>query len=137
MSNSDLLLKRANQSLRSAELLSKEGDTEAAASRVYYACFYTAQALLANLGLKFARHGQVIAQFGFHFSKTQLLDPRFHKLLSETFELRWMADYQVEVSVDPEVVSGLIPECREFITAASRYLEGLEKTSSEGSEGET
>lgn len=125
MTKSDLLLERADRSLRSAEILLQEGDAEAAASRIYYTCFYTAQALLATRGMKFSRHGQVIAQYGRYFSKTRLLDPRFQKLLKTTFELRGMADYQVEVPIEPEVVGDLIPECRQFIEAAVDYLEKL------------
>jgi uncharacterized protein (UPF0332 family) len=132
MTKSDLLLERADRSLRSAEILLTEGDAEAAASRIYYTCFYTAQALLATRGLKFSRHGQVIAQYGRYFSKTRLLDPRFQKLLKTTFELRGMADYQVEVPIESEIVSNLIPECRQFIAAASRYIEELKTPPDEG-----
>jgi uncharacterized protein (UPF0332 family) len=122
MTRSDLILEKATRALRLAERLFTEEETDFAASKVYYAYFYTAQALLTAKELKFARHGQVIAQYGLHFSKTQALDPRFHKLLDRAFGLRQIADYQIEVVIDPEAVGTLISECREFIDAASRYL---------------
>jgi uncharacterized protein len=136
MTKTELLLKKANGALRSATLLLREGEIEAAASRLYYACFHTAQALLATRDLKFSRHGQVIAQYGLHFSKTRLLDPKYHKLLDRAFQLRWVADYQVEVPIGPEAVSNLIPECQQFIASASRYFENLNKPIPEKEEPE-
>lgn len=38
---------------------------------------------------------------------------------------RALADYQVEVPIDPEAVEELIQGGREFLEAASPYLEGL------------
>ena len=134
MTKSDLLMEKANRALHVAERLLAEGDADFAASSTYYACFYTAQALLVTRALKFSRHGQVIAQYGLYFSKTRILDPKFHKLLDTTFELRQVADYQVEVSVDPEAVIELIAGSRQFIAAASEYLEQLQGQSSDPKE---
>ena len=128
MTRPDLLLKKATRALRLAERLFAEEETDFAASKVYYAYFYTAQALLAAKDLKFTRHGQVIAQYGLHFSKTQILDPRFHKLLDRAFGLRQIADYQVEVAIDSDAVGTLISECQVFIDAASTYLREFEET---------
>ena|SRR5215218_5603623 len=131
MTKSDLLMEKASRALHAAERLLAEGDADFAASHTYYACFYTAQALLVTRELQFSRHGQVIAQYGRHFSKTRILDPRFHKLLDTTFELRQIADYQVEVPVESEAVGELIVESRQFIVAASEYLEQLQGESSD------
>ncbi len=66
-----------------------------------------AQALLLSRGLRFSRHGQVIAQYGRHFARTGLLDPRFHRLLNRAFRLRQLADYAAAPTFDPEVVKEL------------------------------
>jgi uncharacterized protein (UPF0332 family) len=125
MTEPQLLLNKAARTIQSAERLLRDGDTDFSASTIYYACFYIAEALLLTRGLHFARHGQVHAQYGFHFARTKLLDPAFHRLLDDAFELRQAADYQVEVTIDPEVVQGLIEGTRRFLAAAFRYLEEL------------
>lgn len=131
MRQSDLYLQKADRALLAAERLLEHEDWDFAASRIYYAYFYTAQALLLTQDLRFARHGQVIAQFGRYFAKTKLIDSRFHNLLDMAFELRQVADYQVEVPIDPDVVTNLLKEGRHFIEAAYRYLDQLSESKGE------
>jgi uncharacterized protein (UPF0332 family) len=134
MNEPDLLMEKAQRSIQAAERLLADGDADFAVSRTYYAYFYTAQALLATRGIDLSRHGQVIAQYGLHFSKTRALDPVFHNWFNKAFKLRQLADYQVEVPVDPEDVTDLLSGCRTFIVAASEYLEQLQGQSSDPKE---
>ena len=118
------LLAKARRSFEAAEGLLEDGHADFAASRAYYGCFYTAEALLFSKGLSYSRHSQVVAQFGRHFAKTVELDVRYHRLLIEAFGLRQAADY----SAAPETVSEedaehTIREGKEFLTAAREYLE--------------
>jgi uncharacterized protein (UPF0332 family) len=122
---SALLLEKARKSLRVGREILVGGSPEFASSRVYYAFFYTAQALLVTQRLSFSRHGQVIAQYGLRFSKTKILDPAFHTALGEAFQLRQVGDYQVEVPVEYDAVDRLAAICEQFIEAASRYIAGL------------
>lgn len=69
-------LAKARRYLRSAELLSDDGDVDSAVSRLYYAQFFVAEALLDALGLAFSSHRAVISAFGEHFSLTGELDLR-------------------------------------------------------------
>jgi uncharacterized protein (UPF0332 family) len=128
---SHLFLEKARRSLQVAEEILASGSPDFAASRLYYAYFYAAQALLATKGLSFNRHGQVIAQYGRHFSKTSILDPKFHKSIGTAFELRQLGDYQAEVSIEPEMVVDLASTCRQFIDAASTYIEGISEPPAE------
>ena len=58
---------------------------------------------------RYSRHGQeVVAQYGRHFASEGRLDRRYHRFLGRAFELRQLADYAVEVDVDPALVSELI-----------------------------
>ena len=135
MKNFDPLLEKAGRSLDIAELLLRHGSPEFSASRAYYAYFYIAQALLGSQGLKFSRHGQVLAQYGLFFAKTQVLDPSYHKLLGSAFDLRQLADYQVEVPIESELVEELIVGGRSFLKAASDYLANLPEPPSGGDAG--
>jgi uncharacterized protein (UPF0332 family) len=85
------LLEKAARSFDAAERLLQAGDNDFGASRTYYGYFYIAQALLLSMGLSYGRHGQVVAQYGLHFAKTQRLAPAFHRLLDRAFEIRHTA----------------------------------------------
>jgi uncharacterized protein (UPF0332 family) len=136
MKNLDLLLEKAGRSLDAAESLLKQGSPDFAASRTYYGYFYVAQALLESQGLRFSRHGQVLAQYGRLFAKTKILDPSFHRLLDSAFGLRQLADYQVEVEIESEIVEELIVGGRSFLQTASSYLAGLPELQSGGGDGQ-
>lgn len=71
-----LLLEKAARSFDAAERLLQAGDNDFGASRTYYGYFYIAQALLLSMGLSYGRHGQVVAQYGLHFAKTNGSTPR-------------------------------------------------------------
>jgi uncharacterized protein (UPF0332 family) len=120
----DNLLVKAQRSFEAAESLLEDGHADFAASRAYYGCFYTAEALLFSKGLSYSRHAQVVAQFGRHFAKTGELDAGFHRLLIEALGLWQAADY----SATPETVSEedakhTIKEGKRFLAAAREYLE--------------
>jgi uncharacterized protein (UPF0332 family) len=129
------LLEKAARSIDAAEVLLEKGHLDFAASRAYYACFYAAEALLLSRGLEFSSHGQVLAQYGRHFSKTRALDPAYHTLLANAFDLRHLADYQTEVPIKLEVVLDVISGGRRFLKAAADYLETLPEAA-EGGRGE-
>lgn len=126
MSESTPLLEKAERSLLAAEQLFAAGHLDFAASRAYYACFYIAEGLLLSRGLEFSRHGQVIAQYGYHFARTAILDPAFHNLLIQGFSLRQVADYDDSPDLpEAEVVLELIREGHRFLEAAKGFLTSL------------
>jgi uncharacterized protein (UPF0332 family) len=116
------LLEKAKRSFDVAEATLEQGHADFAISRAYYGCFYIAQAMLLSTGLEYASHGQVVAQFGLHFAKTNKLDPTFHRLLSRAFQLRQGADYATSVVIEPEWVQEILEEGRRFLAAAFSYL---------------
>ncbi len=118
----EALLEKAERSFAAADLLLDSGDADFAASRAYYGYFYAAEALLLSEGLRYSRHGQVVAQYGRHFASAGRLDPRYHRFLGRAFDLRQLADYSAEADVDAAVVSELIEVGEAFLEAAREYL---------------
>lgn len=116
------LLEKAERSLTVAEELLGSGHADFAASRLYYGCFYIAEALLLYEGLRFSRHGQVLAQYGRLFAKPERLDRSYHRLLERTFSLRQIADYSAEAEINPTEISNLVSHGSEFLHAARAYL---------------
>ncbi|HSS51745.1 MAG TPA: HEPN domain-containing protein, partial [Thermoanaerobaculia bacterium] len=122
MTRIQILLRRAKKTFRVAEGLLRDDAPEDAAARVYYGYFYVAQALLLTEGLRFSSHGQILGQYGLRFAQPEKLDRRFHRLLRRAFELRQVADYQVEIAIDPDNVAELIEEGKAFLAAAVALL---------------
>lgn len=117
------LLFKAGRSFEAAASLLAEGHPDFAASRAYYGCFYIAEALLLSEGESYSRHSQVVAQFGRSFAKTSEMDPRYHRLLIESFELRQTADYSASTeAVSEEDAEHTLREGRIFLDAARDYL---------------
>lgn len=116
------LLDKALDTIEGSELLLKNGKTDIAAGRAYYALFYVAEALLNEKGLKFSKHGDVIGAYGKEFSKTKILDQKFHRWLIEGLDTRLIGDYHVNTRIDAGIVEDMIRQAHEFLEAARKYL---------------
>lgn len=116
------LLEKAIDTIEGAELLLNHEKTDLAAGRAYYALFYTAEALLNENGLQFSKHGDVIGAYGKEFSKTKILDQKFHRWLIEGFDTRLIGDYHVDTKIENDFVATMINQAREFLEAAQKYL---------------
>jgi uncharacterized protein (UPF0332 family) len=116
------LLEKARRSFDVAEATLEQGHADFAISRAYYGCFYVAQAMLLSEGLEYASHGQVVAQYGFHFARTKRLDPTFHRILNRAFQLRQGADYATSIVIEPAWVREILQGGRRFLAAAVSYL---------------
>lgn len=73
------LLDYADESPQAAKVLIDSGFIGFSAAQSYYTMFYLTEALLLSKGLKFSSHSAVIAAYGKEFSKTNLLDIKFHR----------------------------------------------------------
>ena len=116
------LLDKALDTIESAELLLNHEKTDIAAGRAYYALFYIAEALLNENGLQFSKHGDVIGAYGKHFSKTKLLDQKFHRWLIEGFDTRQIGDYHIDTKIEMDTVATMINQARDFLEAAQKHL---------------
>lgn len=122
MSESDALLIKAERFIRSARLLADDGDFDSAASRLYYAMFFLAEALLAVRGASFSSHAAVISAFGQQFAKTKAIDPRFHRALLTGFSQRQLGDYAVASGLSNVDIESLAADATSFLAAARSWL---------------
>ncbi len=98
MTPQELLLK-ANQALKSAQLLLASGDVDGACNRAYYAMFDAARAGLiavrAPVEAEVARtHSGLIAAFSLHLVKSGLVAVEHGRALNKVEDLRLIADYK-------------------------------------------
>ncbi len=117
------ILDKAKDSLDAAKLLADQGYFDFAASRTYYAMFYTAEALLLARGLSFSSHAAVIANYGKEYSKTKDMDRKFHKYLIAVQDLRSQGDYSYHPGVSESYAREAISWATEFIEATKAYLD--------------
>ena len=111
-------LERAELSILAAQDLASRGYYDFAASRAYYAAFYSATSLLLHEGVEFAKHSAVIASIHQRFVKTGRLDKELGKAINWLFELRGVGDYGGMEHVTRE-------EAEQAIEAAGEFLKGI------------
>ena len=116
------LLEKAERAIQAAEALLAAVGAEFAAGRAYYAMFYTAEALLHERSQTFSKHGALHAAYGKEFTKTGLLDPKFHRWLINAFDVRLQEDYDAETLVSGERVEEMLEQARTFLAAAREFL---------------
>jgi uncharacterized protein (UPF0332 family) len=116
------LLEKAERAIQAAEALLTTVGAEFAAGRAYYAMFYTAEALLHERSQSFSKHGALHAAYGKEFTKSGLLDPKFHRWLLNAFDVRLQEDYDAETLVSGELVEEMLEQARMFLAAAREFL---------------
>lgn len=119
---SEAFLKKAAQSLEAAELLAAQGYLDFAASRAYYAMFYSAEALLLERGLEFTSHKAVVSAFGKEFAKSGEMDQTLHAAFIQAQRLRHAGDYDVGPELDDRHARQALADARRFIDAAKSKL---------------
>jgi uncharacterized protein (UPF0332 family) len=115
------LIDKSERNIKAAEKLIKDNELEIAVSRLYYAMFYCAEALLLSKNLSFSSHKAVIVNFGKEFVKTGIFDEKFHKVLQNAFEDRQEADYEF-VEFEKSEVEEYLNLAKEFLETAKKYL---------------
>jgi uncharacterized protein (UPF0332 family) len=118
-------LEKAQENILSAEILHDKALYDIAASRAYYALFYTAQALLTTRGLSFSKHSAVIAAYGKEFAKTGALDTKFHHWLVDAQDARTIGDYSALIRIPEHKTQEMIAWAKEFLEAARQYIATL------------
>ena len=116
------LMLNAEETLKAAEMLSKEEYLRDAVNRAYYAVFYIAEALLNEKDLRFSKHGTVHRAFAQHYVKTKIFDEKYHKLLTGAFRRRMLGDYEELTRFSSEEVSDVLEQAWDFLKLAKNYL---------------
>ncbi len=89
-------LKLAREKLEVAQALYEKGYYADSISRVYYAMYHAARAVLFIKNVAPIKHSGVIKMFGLHYIKPGIIERVYSKSLSYLKELRENADYEGE-----------------------------------------
>ncbi len=115
-------LNKADHALLVASDLMEQGHVPDAVSKVYYAMFYAAKALLTAEGIDVSKHSAVESAFGYYFAKPGRIDASYHKMLMNARKIREIADYEIDEEIVEPVASVRLDEGREFIIAIKVFL---------------
>ena len=116
------LLRKAQDSLRAARLLDRDGLYDFAVSRAYYVMFYVAEAFLLGQGLSFSKHSAVVAAFGERFAKPGVVPVEFHRYLLDGEDSRHIGDYDIGPGLSPGESEEQIRHAEAFLSLAARLI---------------
>ena len=116
-------MQRAFETLAEAEYSSKGDYYNTAINRLYYACFYAANALLISREIVCETHKGVRTMLSLHFIKNGILSEEHGKTFGNLFQNRQAGDYEDFVYCDEELYNSLRPRAEEFIKAIKNLIE--------------
>ena len=96
--------------------------SNAALNRLYYACFYTATALLFSKNIFTKTHTGVKQMLGLHFISTGQLSLTLGQFYSNIFRSRQGYDYDDFADADMEMVKDFAAIAKEFINESRIIL---------------
>lgn len=117
-------LARADESLRAAEVLLREGLLSDAVGRAYYAAFHAVRALLFSVGLEPRSHRGALHLFNLHFVRTGKLEARHLAALARAQYDRTTADYGAAPRFAVDDAQEEIASARELLAVARALLAG-------------
>lgn len=131
------LMQKSRRALRSARLGLRDGDTDGAVNRSYYAMVSSAQAALLSSGVpedKLPRtHAGLISAFGERVVKSGKVGAEFGRSMNKTEGLRLRADYTGE-QLDLETTEQALADAERFVQSVEQAF-GLQSISAEAVPG--
>jgi len=117
-----ILLRKAEENISAAGILTEQGYYDIAISRLYYAMFYCAEAVLLCENITFSKHSGVISAFGQHFARTGRLSQDLHRSLIEAQDMRNLSDYDMMAVLNRDAAEGQLVKARVFLQTVSVFL---------------
>ena len=117
-----LRLQNAKDTLIELPVLIEHGFWNTTVSRMYYACYYAASALLLGSKIEANTHNGVKTQLSMHFVRTGHLSLDHGATFSLLFEKRQASDYSDFAYCDLALVNTLRPRAEAFINAMEQLI---------------
>ena len=117
-----LRLNNARQTLEDAKIIADNKLWKAAANRLYYACFYAANALMVKFGFIAKTHSGIIRLLGLHFVSKNLIDGELGDMYYKLFSLRQKGDYDDWIVVNESDIIPLFAPAEKFIAEIENLI---------------
>jgi hypothetical protein len=111
---------RANETIIEAKEALELNHLILAVNRIYYACFYSVEALMLTRDFSTKNHGVLKGEFNKAFIHSGILDKKYYKILSNAFENRQTGDYGDFVKFNKDEVLNSLMEAEDFITEINK-----------------
>lgn len=108
-------LEKAHEVYEAALILCNAEQWNSAINRLYYACFYSASALLLNRSIYTKSHSGVIGQFSEHIVREGIMTKEEFRVYAKLLNWRSKGDYNDLYDFCREDVEPIVPKVREFI----------------------
>jgi uncharacterized protein (UPF0332 family) len=113
---------KADSTINEITNLLEFGYYNTAVNRIFYACFYSVQALLLSVDLEPKSHKGVRTLFSFHFVKNGKIPKDLEDFYTRIFDERSFADYSDEDEMDKESLHFLLADAKKFIDHNKQLL---------------
>jgi len=117
-----LRLNNARQTLEDAKIIAKNKLWKAAANRLYYACYYAANALMIKFGFEAKTHAGIIRLLGLNFISKHLISEDLGDIYYKLFTLRQKGDYDDWIIVKESDIIPLLEPAEQFITTIEQII---------------
>ncbi len=108
-------IERSKETLSEANTLIQNGFYNAAINRLYYACYYSVNALLVKNRIQAQTHGGVKQMFGLHFIVNGKVPPNYGRFYNQLFNDRLTGDYDDFIAYDKEMLDEIYPKAVIFV----------------------
>lgn len=119
-------LTRAKESYEDAKILVASERWNAAANRMYYACFYIVSAYLAKRKINATTHSGLKSTFNKELVKSGKVDQKDGRLFNQLFNMRQEADYEDFHALESEDIEPLIPKIESLIADIEKIIHSTE-----------
>lgn len=109
-------LQKAKNTLADANLFFSKATSETIVNRIYYALFYSVNALLITEGKYSSKHSGVRSIFNRDFVKSGIVNIELGKFYSEMFDSRQEGDYRDFVEFRKNDIERYLKKAEEFIS---------------------
>lgn len=108
-------IEKAHEAIASAKSEMSAKRFTFAMNRAYYACFYSASAVLMGRGFKFSKHSGVRSAIHQQLVKKGLISNEYGKIYDRMFENRQEGDYIELIEFEREQVDEAIADAERFV----------------------
>ncbi len=115
-------LEKAQEVYGAAQVLCDANQWNSAVNRLYYACFYSASALLLNRHISAKTHSGVIGQFSEQIVRSGLVSVEDFRVYAKLLNWRSKGDYNDLYDFCKEDVMPMMPKVRHFIDVVASLV---------------
>ena len=113
-------VERSIETLEAAETMINSNHLNSAVNRIYYACFYSTEALMLTKDFSTKNHGVLKGEFNKTFIHSGIVDEKYFVILDNAFEKRQTGDYGDFVKFNKEEVKDSLGKAEEFVTEINK-----------------